>query len=603
MHTISLSGGDTRIPVLEVGQLCVAISGSGKSLRRVVDCVDFKIHAGEIVALVGESGSGKTMIGRSILQLLPAVARIESGTIRFCGMELFGASGDVMRAMRGREIGMVFQEPLVSLNPAITVGKQMVEALELHSGIGGDEARTRCLKMLERVRIHNPAACFDAYPHQFSGGMRQRIMLASVMVMQPKLLIADEPTTALDSLSQKEVMEILQELTRDAGTAVLLVSHDLSLVAHYSSRVVVLRSGKVVEAGSTAAMMRHPEQEYTRALLASLPFREDRGPAKQTGSPLIQIRGLCVEYERPASRFWKKASTTRAVCNVDLDVYQGETLAVVGESGCGKSTMGRSVLRLTKYDGGSISFKGRDIANFDKREMNNYRCQTQMVFQDPFSALDPRMNLLQIVAEGLRNIANLMPKERLERAAAMLEEVGVPRSFASRFPHELSGGQRQRICIARAIIGMPSLIVADEPVAALDLTIQKQILSLLERLQNRFGFTYLFISHDLGVVEQIADRVAVMYRGRIVEIGSRAAIYENPQHPYTLKLLQATPRLARTAGGAYHLAAHPARQRAAPADYVFFEANDMNGGVESTVLHHMVQVGDDHSVACVLAPG
>jgi len=566
-------------------------------MRRVVDQVSFDIEAGQVVALVGESGSGKTMIGRAVLQLLPQVAQVESGSIRFNGRELAGAGEAAMRAIRGRDIGMVFQEPMVSLNPALSIGCQMTEALKLHLGLGEAEAARRCLAMLERVRIADPAGCFAAYPHQFSGGMRQRIMLASVLVMEPKLLLADEPTTALDAIIQKEVMDIMVALTREMGTAVLLVSHDLGMVAHYANRVVVMRKGEALETGRTEDILLAPRHEYTRNLLDALPSRAKSGPPRAAGEQLVAVRALSVDFRKKASVFWKQPGVFRAVEAVDLTLRRGETVAVVGESGSGKTTIGRALVRLVKESSGEIDFGGRDVTRLAGRELMAYRLQTQMVFQDPFSSLDPRMSLCDIVAEGLRNVPGMKRAARRERALAMLGEVGLG-DYGQRFPHELSGGQRQRVCIARAIVATPCLLVADEPVSALDVTIQKQILGLLDLLQQKFGFTYLFISHDLGVVEQIADRVIVMYRGRILESGSRSAIYDDPRHPYTIRLLQASPRIQRCPQGGYRLAAHPARSQDAPQGFCYFNHGSMPGIAHSTGSLEMVSVGDDHQVAC-----
>ena len=503
--------------------------------------------------------------------------------------------------LRGNAIGMVFQEPMVSLNPALRIGVQMTEALRLHRGLRHDEARKRCLDLLERVRIADPVACLNAYPHQFSGGMRQRIMLASTLAMQPKLLIADEPTTALDAIVQKEVMDIMAALTREMGTAVLLVSHDLGMVARYAQQVVVLCRGETMEAGETARVIADPQHHYTRKLLASLPARGERERAAPVGAPLVEIRDLDVDFGTASSplSFWRKRKTFRAVRGANLDLHQGETLAVVGESGSGKTTIGRALVRLVRESGGSIRFEGRDITACSKRDLDAYRLKSQMVFQDPYSSLDPRMRLIDIVAEGLRHLSALSKSERRARATAMLAEVGLPGDFAERFPHELSGGQRQRVCIARAIVAGPRFLVADEAVSALDVTVQKQVLALLESLQEKFGFAYLFITHDLGVVEQIADRVAVIYRGRILETGPRDAIFGDARHPYTLRLLQATPRIRRIAGGAgYHLEQHESRAQPPPQGYVYFNHGSMPGQQPSAGEPEMLAVGPNHYVAC-----
>ena len=560
-------------PTLAIESLCVGVRQADRTLRRVVDDVSFAIEPGRMVALVGESGSGKTMIGRAVLGLLPPVARIESGKVLFKGRDLAGAPGAELRQVRGRDIGMVFQEPMVSLNPALTVGTQMMEALELHHGISGSEARQRALEMLERVKIADPGGCFRAYPHQYSGGMRQRIMLASVLVMKPALLIADEPTTALDALIQKEVMDIMAALTRDFGTSVLLVSHDLGMVASYADHVVMLRKGQKVEEGDTQTILLAPRHEYTRMLLESLPSRSGNRVTEtgkpQSGETLVEIDRVSVEFKKKARFFWQKPGMFRAVDDASLTLKRGETLAVVGESGSGKTTIGRALVRLVEESAGSIRFEGREVTALGGRDLAAYRLQTQMVFQDPFSSLDPRMTLAAIVAEGLRQLPNLPAAERDTRARVMLAEVGLPGDYGDRFPHELSGGQRQRVSIARAIVATPKLLVADEPVSALDVTVQKQILALFTTLQAKFGFAYLFISHDLGVVEQIADRVVVMYRGRILECGTRDQVYDSPRHPYTLKLLGATPRISPVGAG-YELVRHAGAEVPAPEGFRYY---------------------------------
>ncbi|HEY8011241.1 MAG TPA: ABC transporter ATP-binding protein [Rudaea sp.] len=588
--------------VLTIEHLCIGLRTDSGKFRRIVEDANFSIAAGEMLALVGESGSGKTMIARSILRLLPQIAAIESGRILFAGKDLDDARPAQMRALRGNAIGMVFQEPMVSLNPALSVGVQMTEALRLHRGLPLEEARRRCLELLERVRIADPLACLKAYPHQFSGGMRQRIMLASTLAMQPKLLIADEPTTALDAIVQKEVMDIMASLTREMGTAVLLVSHDLGMVARYARRIVVLCSGETMESGDTQQVIAQPQHAYTRNLLASLPTRMPRrqAAAATASTPLIEIRDLCIDFNRPAASGRKRA-VLRAVAHADLDLLAGETLAVVGESGSGKTTIGRALVRLNCETSGSIRFEGREIASFDKAEMLAYRLKSQMVFQDPFSSLDPRMRLGAIVAEGLRLLPALSAQERRARAAQMLAEVGLSGDYAERFPHELSGGQRQRVCIARAIVTGPRFLVADEAVSALDVTIQKQLLALLQSLQEKFGFACLFITHDLGVVEQIADRVAVIYRGRVLETGPRDTIFDDPRHPYTLRLLQATPRIRRVDGEnriSYRLARHEGHAQPPPAGHSYFNHGSIPGQALSPGEPLMLDVGQQHYVAC-----
>jgi len=587
--------------LLRVEGLSIDIGARTAAPRRVVDGVSFTLEAGAITALVGESGSGKTLIGRSILRLLPPAASVAAGRVTFEGAPLFDLDPAAMRRLRGRRIGAVFQEPMVSLNPALTVGRQMTEALRLHEGLSAAAARLRALEMLEKVRIADPEAGFRAYPREFSGGMRQRIMLASALSIRPALLIADEPTTALDALIRKEVMDLMLALTREIGAGVLLVSHDLAMVAQYADKAVVLRAGQVVEQGRASDLLLNPRADYTRALVGALPSRHVGAAVATQAAPLVSIDGLSVEFRKRA--LGRPARAVRAVDGASLTVRRGEVLAVVGESGSGKTTIGRALLRLCPAAAGAMRFEGLDVAGLAGRPLSGFRRRTQMIFQDPFSSLDPRMNLVQLVAEPLRRTPGLGRRERAERARAMLEEVGLGGDFADRFPHELSGGQRQRVCIARAIVGRPDFVVADEPVSALDVTIQHQVLALLRRLQEKYGFSYLFISHDLGVVEQIADRVAVMYRGRVLEVGPRDAIYDRPHHPYTRRLLEATPRIVQAPGGGYRLETAPTAALQPPAGRAFFNHGSIPGTPLSEGGPQMVEIGPGHVVACAPAPG
>ena len=521
------------MPLLTVDNLRIEAARTGEA---VVDDISFDIARGEFLAIVGESGSGKTVAARTVLGLLPPGLRRTGGRIVLDGEDLATLSPKRLRALRGPDVGMVFQEPMVSLNPAISVGAQMAEGLRLHMRLSRKEIRQRCLDMLERVQIRDPARTFDAYPHEFSGGMRQRIMLASVMLLRPKLLIADEPTTALDTLTQREVLDLMVGLARDHGTSVMLITHNLGLVARYAQRAVVMQKGKVVEAGTTKQILTTPREAYTRQLIDALPRRATDIARLPVGEPLMSVRGLKVEFGGRRS-FFRQQPGLRAVDGIDLDIRAGETVAVVGGSGSGKTTLGRAMLRLIPSAAGQIRFRGKEVPDAADRD---FRLSSQLVFQDPYSSLDPRMRVGEIVAEPLRHVAQLAATERTRRVEKMLDEVGLA-NFANRWPHELSGGQRQRIAIARAIVRSPLFVVADEPVSALDMTIQAQVLKLLERLQTQYGFACLFISHDLAAVEQVADRVVVMQGGRIVEQGSRDDIFDSPQHDYTRALLAATP--------------------------------------------------------------
>jgi len=527
-------------PLLSVEGLTLAAPSLGVD---VVDDLRFHIGRGEFLAVVGESGSGKTMAARAVLGLLPPGIQRTAGRILLDGEDLAAAAEPRIRALRGAAIGMVFQEPMVSLNPALTVGAQLAEGLRLHHKLPRDEIRARSLEMLRRVQIPDPERCLAAHPHEFSGGMRQRIMLASVMLLKPKLLIADEPTTALDTLVQREVLDLMVELARDHDTAVMLITHNLGLVARYASRAVVMRQGRKVEEGQVGEILRRPSHPYTRNLVDALP-RRGAAATPVSGEPLLAVRSLRVEF---GGRGWLRRNRRRvvAVDGVDLDVRAGETLAVVGGSGSGKTTLGRAVLRLAKANGGEVRFRGRDVLGAGGRDLHDFRMGCQLVFQDPYSSLDPRMRVGAIVAEPLRHLPGMSDADKAARVRGTLEDVGLV-GFDARFPHELSGGQRQRVAIARAIVRHPAFVVADEPVSALDMTIQKQVLTLFRALQRRYGFACLFISHDLSAVEEIADRVAVMQSGRIVETGTVAQIYDAPSHPYTRALLEASPTIDLT---------------------------------------------------------
>lgn len=522
------------LPLLSVQELTV----HGPLARPLIDAVSFDIHAGQVLALVGESGSGKTLAGRAVLRLLPPQVRQTGGAILYQGHDVGRLTDGEMRKLRGAAIGMVFQEPMVSLNPAMRIGEQLCEALLLHEKITPADARQRAIAMLRRVRIADPEACLAAHPHQFSGGMRQRIMLASVMLLKPKLLIADEPTTALDSLSQREVMEIMAELTRTEGTAVLLITHDLGLVARYADQVVVLEKGKRVEAGTVEEVLTAPREAYTRSLIEALPVRNDRVAAPRAGTPVVEARKLSVGFPGKTAGWFGRATTNLAVKEVTLAVQPGEVVAVVGGSGSGKTTLGRAMLGLLPIAGGDVLFRGGSIAHASRAQRRDFRLACQLVFQDPYSSLDPRQRVGEIVAEPLLHSEGLSPAQRAEQVQAMLQEVGLA-GLADRHPHALSGGQRQRVAIARALIRKPAFVVADEPVSALDMTIQKQVLELFKRLQAERGFACVFISHNLAVVSEIADRIVVMEAGRIVEEGSVADIFDRPQQSYTRSLLEA----------------------------------------------------------------
>ncbi|WP_353826202.1 dipeptide ABC transporter ATP-binding protein [Mesorhizobium sp.] len=537
-----MPAGDNNT-MLSVRNLSISVGPSGK---RIVDELNFDLASGDMLALVGESGSGKTMAARSILSLLPApLVTTADSSIRFEGRELTGLAAKALRQIRGAQIGMVFQEPMVSLNPVVTIGEQMAEGLRLHRTMSRAEIKDRSLAMLERIQIKDPGKCLAAYPHEFSGGMRQRIMLASVMLLKPRLLIADEPTTALDTLVQRDVLDLMVELTRENGTAVLLISHDLGMVSHYVNNVTVMCEGKAVEQGSSTQVLHAPQHDYTRRLVDALPKRSAGGSRRAVnGPPLVEISNVVIDYPgRP--RLLARAQPKRAVDRVDLTIRRGEILALVGASGSGKTTLGRAIVGLVRPSSGTISFLGKAIASGRPADTRLQRRDMQIVFQDPYSSLDPRQSIAEIVTEPLKLDTELDRKRRTARMNEVIEEVGLARDLLERFPHQLSGGQRQRVAIARAIVRRPAFVVADEPVSALDMTVQKQILLLIRSLQERYGFACLFVSHDLGAVEQVADRVAVMQEGRIVEIGDRDDVFDRPRHAYTRALLDAAMLIDR----------------------------------------------------------
>jgi len=528
-------------PLLVIENLRIEVDGPAP--RPLLHGLSFELAAGERLAIVGESGSGKTLATRAIPGLLaPGVVRT-AGSIKFEGRELTGLTQEELRSVRGAGVGLVFQEPMTSLNPALPIGVQLAEGLKLHQALGDDEIRRRSIDMLARVQIRDPEGALTRYPHEFSGGMRQRIMLASVLLLQPRLLIADEPTTALDTLSQREVLLLMVALTREMGTALLLITHDLGLVAEYTERVLVLEKGVLVEAGPTAKVLAEPEHPYTAKLVGSLPRRGDGRAAIPAAVPeLLAMQQVVIDYPGKPGLF-RKGAPKRVVDGVDLSVREGEIVALVGASGSGKTTLGRAAMGLKPLAGGTIAFDGADIATLDRAGRAKFRRDAQLVFQDPFSSLPPHLRIGEIVGAALRHIPGVTATERRDRVLATLDEVGLA-GFESRRPHQMSGGQRQRVAIARAIVSRPRLIVADEPVSALDLTIQLQVLTLLQQLQRDRGFACLFITHDLAVVEQIADRVVVMEQGRVVEQGETMALLAAPAHAYTRRLVEASPSLS-----------------------------------------------------------
>jgi peptide/nickel transport system ATP-binding protein len=553
-------------PVLSVENLTTAFRVNGV-WRPVVRSLSFDIAPKETVAIVGESGSGKSVTALSIMRLVPEVnGRIE-GKIWLDGRDLLGLPEAEMRGVRGNDISMIFQEPMTSLNPVLTIGFQIAETLRYHRGLDQKAANAEALRILETVRIPAAASRFDEYPHRFSGGMRQRVMIAMALACRPKVLIADEPTTALDVTVQAQILELIKLLQDEFGMAVIFITHDMGVVAEVADRTIVMFKGDGVEQGGTDAIFRKPRHPYTRALLAAVPKlgsmkgepRPRRFPVvdAETGEadipqngpdtvakdaePLLKVDRLVTRFDVRAGLLGRVSGRVHAVEDVSFDLKAGETLALVGESGCGKSTTGRSILRLVPPTSGQVMFEGRDVASLPKAELRQMRRRMQMIFQDPYASLNPRHSVGAAIAEPIIIHGLAEKRAAREQAAELMRKVGLSPDMADRLPHEFSGGQRQRLCIARALALSPKLIVADEAVSALDVSIKAQVINLMLDLQQELGLAYLFISHDMAVVERVSHRVAVMHLGEIVEIGPRAAIFENPQHAYTRKLMAAVP--------------------------------------------------------------
>ncbi|MDB5366601.1 MAG: microcin transporter ATP-binding protein [Rhodospirillales bacterium] len=525
-------------PILAVRDLAVEFPGPGGRSVAAVRGVSFEIARGETLALVGESGSGKSVTALSILQLLPeAAARTTRGSIQFSGEELVGARPDRLREIRGGRIAMVFQEPMTSLNPLLTIEKQLAETLTLHKGLTGAAARTRVLELLELVGLPKAEQRLGAYPHELSGGQRQRVMIAMALANEPDLLIADEPTTALDVTIQAQILELLRDLRDRFGMALLLITHDLGVVRAMADRVVVMRKGEVVETAPSADLFAHPQHPYTRALLAA----EPKGAAvahQSDAPPVLTVEGLKVWFPIKAGLLRRTIDHVRAVDGIDLAVRPGQTVGVVGESGSGKTTLGQALLRLIDSEG-TIRFDGVNVQGWAPKQLRPLRRKMQIVFQDPYGSLSPRLTVGEIVAEGLKVHGIDDPSQREARVVEALRAVGLDPDSRNRYPHEFSGGQRQRIAIARAIVLEPSFVVLDEPTSALDMSVQAQIVDLLRKLQVERGLAYLFISHDLKVVRALADEVIVMKDGRVVERGRTQDVFERPEHPYTQALLAA----------------------------------------------------------------
>jgi len=525
-------------PLVDVRNLSVQFPSSGQA-PDAVKGVSFNIAKGEIVALVGESGSGKTVSALSILKLLPyPAARHPTGEIFFAGQDILKAPDSVMRNIRGEKISIIFQEPMTSLNPLHTIRKQVGEIMKLHQGLDDATARERVLELLRKVGLAEPEKRLNAYPHQLSGGQRQRVMIAMALANNPDLLIADEPTTALDVTIQAQILDLLKSLQRESGMAMLLITHDLGVVRHMADRVYVMNAGNIVEEGKTADVFQRPQHSYTRHLMSAEP--KGRPPEARPGSPLVlEADDIKVWFPIKKGIFRRTVDHIKAVDGLSLKLRAGETLAVVGESGSGKTTLGLALLRLISSQG-RIAYVGNRIDQLNSRAMRPLRKEMQVVFQDPYGSLSPRLSVAQIIEEGLTiQKPSMGPDERRERVGAALKEVGLDPDGQDRYPHEFSGGQRQRIAIARAMVLEPKFVLLDEPTSALDMSVQAQIVDLLRDLQKRHDLAYLFISHDLKVVRALSNYVVVLKNGKVVEEGPSDQVFSNPREPYTKALLAA----------------------------------------------------------------
>ncbi|CPR14949.1 ABC transporter ATP-binding protein [Brenneria goodwinii] len=551
-------------PVLSIEGLTTSFR-TENGWNPVIRDISLSVAQGETVAIVGESGSGKSVTALSTMRLLPAGKARCEGKILFQGRDLLTLPEAEMRKVRGNHIGMIFQEPMTSLNPVFTIGSQLAEALMLHRDMSAHEAKQEAIRLLERVRIPSARSRINDYPHKLSGGMRQRVMIAMALACRPQLLIADEPTTALDVTIQAQILHLIRELQAEENMGVLFITHDMGVVAEVADRTVVMFRGDRIETGETADIFAHPRHIYTRTLLSSIPRLGSMGDVARpmrfpeinphtgavtepaqiaetilSNNPIISVSDLSVRFDISAG-LGRLAGRVHAVENVSFDLFPGETLSIVGESGCGKSTTGRAIMRLNEPTAGAIFVAGRNVLTSTSRELRESRRTVQMIFQDPFASLNPRITIGSAIAEPILAHGMMGRKAARERVVDLLEKVGLQAEMADRYPHEFSGGQRQRISIARALALEPKAIIADEAVSALDVSVKAQVANLLLSLQESMKIAFLFISHDMAVVERLSHRVAVMYLGEIVEIGPRAAVFSNPQHEYTKRLIAAVP--------------------------------------------------------------
>jgi peptide/nickel transport system ATP-binding protein len=526
--------------ILQIRNLTVDLPAGGDRLHAVQE-LSLSLRRDEILCVVGESGSGKSVMARAIVGLLPPRLYASLGEIRFDGEDLLQVRPARLRQVRGGRISMIFQEPMTALNPLMTIGEQIDEMIEVHTELTRAKRRERILDILTDVRLPEPERIIHAYPHELSGGQRQRAMIAMALVLEPSIIIADEPTTALDVTTQAQILTLIRELQAEHHTGVIFITHDFGVVAEIAQRVAVMQDGKLVEHGEADKVLNAPEHPYTRSLIAAVPSLVPGQRSASGEQPaLLMVRSLNKSYSSGGGLFGKSTRQVHAVKSVEFTIRRGETLGLVGESGSGKSTVARCVVRLTDADEGEVRLDGTDLLRVSRREMLPYRKRVQMVFQDPFASLNPRLTVDHLIAQGPM-VHGAKPEEALARARELLDLVGLDPRSADRYPHEFSGGQRQRIGVARALALDPELLVADEPVSALDVSVQAQVLKLLAEIRDRFHLTMLFITHDLRVAAQVCDSVAVMQSGEIVEYGSTKDIFINPQHPYTRELLDAVP--------------------------------------------------------------
>lgn len=543
--------------LLHVDNLTTIFETSRRTITAVND-VSFQVNAGETFALVGESGSGKSVTALSVIRLLPEAAKLTSGTVNFDGTDLLALPERNMRDIRGSGISMIFQEPMTSLNPVVKVGRQISEVLMRHQNMTKTQAHQRALDLLDAVKIPKPSYTIDTYAHELSGGMKQRVMIAIALACEPKLLIADEPTTALDVTIQAQVLNLINDLQQQFKMAILFITHDLAVVKQVSDHVAVMKEGEIVEQSSNEVFFSTPQHQYSWDLFAALPAMEKRGqlllasnqkihkPAVKRikDSDTLHVKDLKVHFPIRKGLFKRIVGHVKAVDGVSLEIPPGKTVALVGESGSGKTTVGKGILRLVQPTSGEVTYLGLPIHNIDYKQLLEQRTNLQIVFQDPYSSMNPRMLVGDIIEEGMKTL-NVIPgaNARKNRVLQLLKQVGLDEYAHLRYPHEFSGGQRQRICIARALAVNPKIIICDEPTSALDVSVQAQILDLLNNLQAQYGISYLFITHNMSVVAYFADRVAVMYQGKIVEQGEVEQVLTHPNHEYTKKLLSAVPKL------------------------------------------------------------